>query len=200
VAEWLDAYGLVVLFGILALQAAGIGGPPGKTALIAAAILAARGHFSIAHVVAVAVVAIALGGFVGYAIGRVGGRPLLRKPVLARRLGGTIERTERFFDAHGGKAVFLARFLPGLKVVAAPAAGVFGLGLPSFALWHVAAAVGFAVGFGLGAYYVGEGTIELVEAFGVYGLLLAAAVAALAWLAYDRLWLRRRRRAAVSTL
>ena len=46
--ELLDSYGLVVLFGLLAVHAAGIPGPPGKTALVAAAILAARGHFPIA--------------------------------------------------------------------------------------------------------------------------------------------------------
>jgi membrane protein DedA with SNARE-associated domain len=198
--EWLDSYGLVVLFAILAVQSAGIPGPPGKTALVAAAILAARGHFSISGVIAAATAGIVLGGFVGYAAGRIGGRRLLQRPFVARRVGGVFERAERFFDAHGGKAVFTARFLPGLKVAAAPAAGVCGMGLPGFALWHVAAAVAFSAGFGLAAFFVGEGAVELVEAFGVYGFLVAAVSALLAWLAYDRLWLRRRRRTAVSTL
>jgi ABC-type Mn2+/Zn2+ transport system permease subunit len=40
VTEWLDDYGLIVLFAILAVQSAGIPGPPGKTALVAAALLA----------------------------------------------------------------------------------------------------------------------------------------------------------------
>jgi membrane protein DedA with SNARE-associated domain len=191
VTEWLDSYGLVVLFAILAVQAAGIPGPPGKTALVAAAILAARGHFSIAGVIAAATAGIVLGGFVGYAIGRVGGRRLVEKPFVARRVGGYFEKAEAFFDAHGGKAVFTARFLPGLKVVAAPAAGICKMSWPGFALWHAAAAVAFSVGFGLAAFFVGEGVVELVEALGVYGLGLAAVLLAAGWLAWKALARRR---------
>jgi membrane protein DedA with SNARE-associated domain len=191
VTEWLDSYGLVVLFAILAVQSAGIPGPPGKTALVAAAILAAKGHFSIVGVMAAAAAGIVVGGFVGYAVGRIGGRRLVERPFVARRVGGIFERAERFFDEHGGKAVFTARFLPGLKVAAAPAAGVCGMALPGFAVWHTAGAVAFALGFGLGAFFVGEGAIELVEALGVYGLLLAGTLLLAGWLGWKTLARRR---------
>ena len=190
-AAWLDSYGLIVLFGILAVQAAGVPGPPGKTALVTAAILAAKGHLSIAGVIAAAAAGIVLGGFVGYGIGRVGGRRLLERPIVRERLGRWFEQAERFFEAHGGKAVFGARFLPGLKVVAAPAAGVFGMGLPSFAGWHIAAAVAFSVGFGLAAFFVGEGAVQLVEALGLYGLALAGALLLVGWLGWKALERRR---------
>jgi undecaprenyl-diphosphatase len=191
VTEWLDSYGLVVLFAILAVQAAGIPGPPGKTALIAAAILAARGHFPIAGVVAAAAAGIILGGYVGYAVGRIGGRRLVERPFVARRVGRLFARAERFFDEHGGKAVFAARFLPGLKVAAAPAAGVCGMSWLGFAFWHAAGAVAFSLAFGLGAYFVGEGAIELVEALGLYGLALAAVLAIAGWLGWRTLARRR---------
>lgn len=194
--QWLDAYGLVVLFGILAVQAAGVPGPPGKTALVAASILAARGHFPIAGVVAAAAAGVVLGGFVGYAAGRVGGRRIVEHPRVAPRLGEYFRAAEAFFARHGGKAVFGARFLPGLKVVAAPAAGVCGMRWRGFALWHTAAAVAFAAGFGLAAYFVGEGVIELVEALGLYGVAVAAALGAVIWLAW-RAVRRRRPRARV---
>jgi membrane protein DedA with SNARE-associated domain len=198
VTEWLSDYGLIVLFGILAVQSAGIPGPPGKTALVAAALLAARGHFPIAGVIAAAAAGIVLGGFVGYAVGRVGGRRLVERPFVARRVGGVFERAERFFDEHGGKAVFTARFLPGLKVVAAPVAGICGMGLPGFALWHTAAALGFSVGFGLAAYFVGEGVVELVDALGLYGLGVAAVLLLGGWLGWKAL-ARRRPQARAST-
>lgn len=193
--EWLDNYGLLVLFAILAIQAAGVPGPPGKTALVTAAILAARGHFSITGVIAAAAAGIVVGGYVGYWIGRLGGRRLLEHPFVARRVGGLYEQAERFFARHGGKAVFSARFLPGLKVVAAPAAGMFGMSWAPFALWHTAAAVAFSVGFGLAAFFVGEGIVELVESLGVYGLLLAAALLLLGWLGYKALGRRTQARA-----
>jgi membrane protein DedA with SNARE-associated domain len=180
-----------VLFAILAIQAMGIPGPPGKTALVAAAILAAKGHFSIVGVIAAAAAGIVLGGYVGYAIGRIGGRRLLEKPFVARRVGGLFEKAETFFEAHGGKAVFSARFLPGLKVVAAPAAGICRMSWPGFALWHTAAAVAFSVGFGLGAYFVGEGVVELAEALGVYGLALAAVLLLIGWFGWKAFARRR---------
>jgi membrane protein DedA with SNARE-associated domain len=198
VTEWLSDYGLIVLFGILAVQSAGIPGPPGKTALVAAALLAARGHFPIAGVIAAAAAGIVLGGFVGYAVGRVGGRRLVERPFVARRVGGVFERAERFFDEHGGKAVFTARFLPGLKVVAAPAAGICGMGLPGFALWHTAAALAFSAGFGLAAYFVGEGVVELVEVLGLYGFGLAGVLLLGGWLGWKAL-ARRRPQARAST-
>lgn len=189
--EWLDSYGIVVLFGILAVQSAGIPGPPGKTALVAASLLAARGHFPIGGVIAAAAAGIVVGGFVGYAGGRLGGRRLAERPFVARRVGGLFERAERFFDEHGGKAVFTARFLPGLKVVAAPAAGICGMSLPGFALWHTAAALAFSAGFGLAAYFVGEGVVELIEALGLYGLAVAAVLLLLGWLGWKALGRRR---------
>jgi membrane-associated protein len=192
VTELLDDYGLFLLFGIIAAQAAGVAGLPGKTSLVTAAILAARGHFAIAHVILVAAVAGILGGYVGYGIGRVGGRPLIERPAVQKRLGRALRIMERLFEQHGAKAVFIARFLPGAKVVAAPAAGVGDMNAAKFAFWHALGAIGFAVGFGLAGYYGGEGAIELAERYGLYALVPLVLLAALTWALYAVI---RRRRA-----
>ena len=196
VVGFIEEYGLVVLFGVLALQAAGVPGPPGKTTLVAAAILAARGHLPIVEVIVVAAVGIVIGGFVGYAIGRFGGRRVCEHRLVACRLERPLGLADRFFDRHGTKAVFLARFFPGVKVVAALAAGIARMPPAAFALWHTLAAISFAAGFGLLAYYAGEGAIELAESFGLYGVVLFAALAGLATLGW--LFLRRRARAATT--
>jgi membrane-associated protein len=190
--ELLDDYGLFLLFGIIAAQAAGVAGLPGKTSLVTAAILAARGHFAIAHVIVVAAAAGILGGYVGYGIGRVGGRPLIERPSVQKRLGRALRLMERLFEEHGAKAVFIARFLPGAKVVAAPAAGVGDMDAAKFAFWHALGAIGFAVGFGLAGYYGGEGAIELAERYGLYALVPLVLLAALTWALYAVI---RRRRA-----
>jgi membrane-associated protein len=180
VSELLHDYGLLILFAIIAAQAAGVAGLPGKTSLVVAAILAARGDFDIVHVIGVAAVAGIVGGYAGYLIGRAGGRRLLERPAVQKRLGRALELMEKLFERHGAKAVFIARFLPGAKVVAAPAAGVADMSWARFAFWHALGAIGFAVGFGLAGYYGGEGAIELVERFGLYALapltVLAAAL------------------------
>jgi membrane protein DedA with SNARE-associated domain len=192
VTELLHDYGLLILFAIIAAQAAGVAGLPGKTSLVIASVLAARGELEITHVIAVAAVAGILGGYVGYAVGRVGGRRLIERPAVQKRLGRALGLMERLFDQHGAKAVFVARFLPGAKVVAAPAAGVADMSWAWFAFWHALGSIGFAVGFGLLGYYGGEGAIELAERYGLYALVPVGLLGLLAWLA---LRIVRRRRA-----
>jgi membrane protein DedA with SNARE-associated domain len=188
----LEDYGLFILFGITAAQAAGVAGLPGKTSLVTAAILAARDYFAIEHVIVVAAAAGILGGYVGYIVGRAGGRRLLERPTVQKRLGRALELMEDLFERHGAKAVFIARFLPGAKVVAAPAAGVAAMSWAKFAFWHALGAIGFAVGFGLAGYYFGEGAIELAERYGAYALVPLVGLAALTWALYAVI---RRRRA-----
>jgi membrane protein DedA with SNARE-associated domain len=189
--ELLEDYGLFLLFGIIAAQAAGVAGLPGKTSLVTAAILAARDYFAIEHVIVVAAAAGIVGGYVGYVIGRAGGRRLLERPAVQKRLGRALGLMEELFERHGAKAVFIARFLPGAKVVAAPAAGVAAMGWAKFAFWHALGAIGFAVGFGLAGYYGGEGAIELAERYGAYALVPVVLLAALTWALY--VVIRRRR-------
>jgi membrane protein DedA with SNARE-associated domain len=186
VTELLHDYGLLILFAIIAAQAAGVAGLPGKTALVVASILAAHGDLQIVEVIVVAAVAGIVGGYVGYAIGRLGGRRLGERPTVQRRLGRALRLMETLFERHGAKAVFIARFLPGAKVVAAPAAGVADMSWARFAFWHALGAVGFAGGFGLAGYYGGEGAIELVERFGVYALLPLVVVAAALYVAWTK--------------
>jgi membrane protein DedA with SNARE-associated domain len=190
--ELLADYGLFILFGITAAQAAGVAGLPGKTSLVTAAILAARDYFAIEDVIVVAAAAGILGGYVGYVVGRMGGRRLLERPAVQKRLGRALGLMEDLFERHGAKAVFIARFLPGAKVVAAPAAGVAAMSWAKFAFWHALGAIGFAVGFGLAGYYFGEGAIELAERYGAYALVPLLLLAALTWALYAVI---RRRRA-----
>lgn len=189
---FLEDYGLLILFLIIALQASGVPGPPGKTTLVVAAILAAKGRFEIWHVLVVAAVAGIVGGYAGYIAGRAGGRRLLERRWLERRFERPFATAKAFFDRHGEKAVFLARFFPGLKVVAALAAGSFGMRWWPFAVWHALGSIAFALVFGLTAYFAGEGAIELVERYGLAAAVTLAVIVALAWTGYR---LARRRRA-----
>ena len=184
--ELLDQYGLVALFAIVALQAMGVAGLPGKTALVTASILAADGYYAISHVIGITAIAATVGGYCGYVIGRVAGRRLISRPFIAKRVGKYLIRTEQFFAARGGPAVALARFFPGLKVVAAPTAGLVHMPWIRFAWWHALGAVGFALLFGLMGFFLGAAAVELVERYGVYALVPLVVVAAGAWLAWKR--------------
>ena len=186
-AHWVESFGLAALFLILALQAAGVPGPPGKTALVIAALLAAEGRLVLWQVLVVAALGLAVGGLVGYGIGRRGGRELLDRWWPGGKLARLVSAAERFFERHGAKSVVVARFLPGFKVAIAPVAGIARMRLREFLLWHLLGAIAFALAFGLLGYFAGAAAVNLVERFGAYAALALAALALAAALAYWRL-------------
>lgn len=177
----LISYGLVLLFAVVAAESAGV--PlPGETALIAAAILAARGHYSIVEVIAVAAAAAIIGDNAGYWIGRTGGRKLLERWGPIRRYAERVlPPGERFFRRHGGKTVFIGRFVSVLRVTAAWLAGITHMPWWRFFLWNAAGGVVWAMLVSLLAYYFGKAAADAVATYGVYALVAIVVLAAIAF-------------------
>jgi membrane protein DedA with SNARE-associated domain len=118
---------------------------PGETALITAAVLASQHRLQIALVIASAAAAAILGDNVGYLIGRKGGRWLLRRPgPFARHRARVLEVGEPFFARHGSKAVFLGRWILGLRTWASWLAGASHMPWRSFSLWNAAGGISWA--------------------------------------------------------
>ena len=186
----IDSAGLWLVFVLVMLESTGL--PlPGETALIAAAFLASRGHFEIVDVIAVAAAAAIIGDNCGYWIGRTWGRQLLTR---WRRLERFSERvlppSERFFARHGGKAVFLARFVAVLRVTAAWLAGVNRMTWWRFLFWNAAGGVLWATGVGLLAYYAGQAVAEAFDRYGLFGAAILIALLVLAAIGLH-VWRRR---------
>jgi membrane protein DedA with SNARE-associated domain len=181
VTHLLLSYGLVLLFAVVAAESAGV--PlPGETALIAAAILAAQGHYSIVAVIAVAATAAIIGDNVGYWIGRTGGRALLERWGPVRRYSERVlPPGERFFAKHGGKTVFIGRFISVLRVTAAWLAGITHMTWWRFFLWNAAGGIIWATLVGLLAYYFGKAAADAVATYGLYALLAIVVLAVVAF-------------------
>src|SRR2546425_11111039 len=144
VSHLIPTYGLSALFLAVMLESAGMP-VPGETALIAASVLAAQGLLSLPLVIVIAAAAAIIGDNAGYWIGRAAGRRLLERwQLIARYASKMLPPAERFYAHHGGKAVFLARFIPGLRVIGALVAGIAGMEWWRFLLWNVAGRVGGA--------------------------------------------------------
>jgi membrane protein DedA with SNARE-associated domain len=169
-------YGLALLFLLIAMESAGI--PlPGETALVAAAVLAARGDLDIVAVIVVAAAAAIVGDNAGYWIGRFGGRRLLtRWAWLERHASKVLPWSERFFARHGAKTIFLGRFIAILRVTAAWLGGVSKMTWWRFFFWNAAGGICWAVLVGLVAYYAGQAA---ADAIGRYGRYAAAAIVVL---------------------
>jgi membrane protein DedA with SNARE-associated domain len=180
------------LAGLVAGESAGL--PlPGEASLIAAAVLASQGHLVLPLVIAVAAAAAIVGDNVGYLIGRRGARWLLVRPGRwEQRRRRFLAQGEAFFDRHGGKAVFLARWLPALRVTGAWLAGAGRMSWPRFVLWNMLGGVTWAATIALAAYFFGKAASALVGAAG-FTLLGVLAVVAL-----GLVLVRRRRRSAAA--
>ena len=191
VDSFLATYGLWALFLLVAMESSGIP-VPGETALIAAAVLASQGKLVLWEVLVVAALGAIVGDNIGYLIGRKGGRALLLRWRLTRR---TAERLlppgERFFEKHGPKTVFLARFIAGLRVVAAWIAGITHMRWRTFLLWNALGGIAWAVGYGLLAYYFGKALVDAISTYGLYAAVVIAVVVVAGFFGY-RWWKRRR--------
>jgi membrane protein DedA with SNARE-associated domain len=142
--EFIATYGLAIVFVAVALEFVGVP-VPGESSVIAASVLAARGDFHIGTVILIAATAAIVGDNVGYVIGRCGGRRLLQRWGPLRRRGERVlPRTERFFARYGGVAIFLARFVTGVRVAAAWMAGMSRMDWRRFLLWNALGAVVWA--------------------------------------------------------
>lgn len=180
--------GYAAVFLLVAAQTAGAV-VPGMTALIAAAVLASRGHLAFAGVVAAGAAGATAGGQIGYLIGGRGLRWLLtRRGRLARARARFVAYGEGFFARHGARAVFMARWVPGLRVWGSWFAGASKMGPSTFAVWNAGGGVAWAASVAGAAYVLGSAA---GGSFGVLGIVLSALVVGVAALGA----LRRRRAA-----
>ena len=182
--------GYPVLFVLVAIETMGIP-VPGETALFTAGVLASSGHLKIGFVIVVSAVAAIVGDNVGFAIGRRYGRQLLLVPgPLERHRRRVIEVGEPFFDRHGPKAVFLGRWVTGLRITSAWLAGVNRMAWPTFLFWNGLGGICWAASVALVAYYLGRGAERVFNAAGLGGAGVVIVGGILVWLI-----LRRRERA-----
>ena len=182
--------GLIILFLLVAVESAGV--PlPGETALVAAAVLAARGHYSLVAVIAVAAAGAIVGDNGGYWLGRKGGRALLRRtPIIRDQFERALPSAERFFQRHGGKTVFIGRFVAILRFTAAWLAGITRMPWWRFLLWNAAGGIVWATLVGVVAYELGRAAGDAISQYGLYGAIGLGAAAVVGFTGF-RMWRNR---------
>lgn len=152
---------------------------PGETTLVAASVYAGSHHgLDIRWIIATAVGAAILGDNIGYWVGRTLGRKVLLK--WGNWIGldqRKLDLGEYLFLRHGGKIVFLGRFVAVLRVFAAVLAGANRFPPWRFFLFNALGGITWAVVFGAGGYLLGHGFRRVAGPLG--WLTLAAAVIAI---------------------
>ncbi len=167
---------LVVFFGVM-LEGAGM--PlPGETVLIAAGALVHRGVLDFGDTLFFGILGAVVGNQIGYWVGRFGGRPFVLR--WGRYAFITPERfghAEALFVRHGGSAVFVSRFVVGLRVFGALLAGTNRMPWGKFTLYNVRGGTVWTTAAVLLGYFMWA-SISLVEHWvGRVSLLLLSALA-----------------------
>lgn len=193
----LEHYGLWAILLLVMLEDFGI--PlPGETVLIAGAVYAGSGRLNVVAVGVVGFAAAVIGDNIGYAIGRFGGRALVERwgryvLLTAERL----DKTEDFFNRHGGKIITIARFIEVLRQANGIVAGISGMRWTRFLAFNALGAalwVGAWVSVG---YFAGQHITTIYHYVTAYSLYAAIVVVVLiaAWVAHH---LRKRHRSSTS--
>ena len=128
---------------------------PGDSLLFALGAFAALGSLRVELLITVLIIAAIAGDTVNYALGKFIG------PRIFHEKGGTLfkreylEKTQKFYEKHGGKTIVLARFIPIIRTFAPFVAGIGSMAYGRFISYNVAGGIFWVVIFVTGGYYFG---------------------------------------------
>lgn len=146
---------------------------PGDTLLFAAGFIAAQGQLDIVHLVSVIIIASILGGQAGYYIGKKAGPKLFTKKdgIFFRR--EYIQKSEKFYEKHGGKTIALARFIPVVRTFAPVVAGIGKMDQRKFVVFNIIGSALWGASITLAGYYLGSqfpGLADKIELVFIFAL------------------------------
>jgi membrane protein DedA with SNARE-associated domain len=194
-------WGYSAIFLLVMLGSIGIPVPE-EAVMFLAGLLVWEKKLELSVVLIVGFLSMVSGDNLGYWAGRTYGRATIER--YGQKLFISSERLDmmqKFVSRHGQVAVFLARFIPGLRFLVGPLAGIAGMSFPRFFLANIAGAAvyvplivafGYATGLGFGEYiHWLERYLAKAEHI-VLAAIMMTAVASFAWRALKLKRLRRR--------
>lgn len=139
IANIIESVGYFGIFVLMALESM-VAPVPSEAVMPFAGFLVSQGKFDFWIALAAASIGSIAGSALSYWIGSKGGRPLVKKIGKYFLLNEKhMEETEKFFSSHGGKTIFVSRFIPVVRhLISIPA----GLGKMDFGKFIFLTAVG----------------------------------------------------------
>lgn len=161
-AEIISQYGVLtyaILFFVIFAETGFVVTPflPGDSLLFAAGAIAANENAELnVHLLAFLLIIAAISGNqLNYAIGRWVGPHILEKPnrfIKKQHL----ERTQKFYEKHGGKTIIFSRFAPIIRTFAPFVAGIGKMSASHFTLFNVIGGVTWIVLFIYAGFFFGN--------------------------------------------
>ena len=126
---------------------------PGDSLLFAAGTFAALGSLNVWYIAGLLMIAAVLGDTVNYSIGQyLGDRAYNIKWIKKEYL----DKTHAFFEKHGGKAIFLARFVPIVRTFAPFVAGIGKMSYSYFITYNFVGGITWVALFTFAGYFFGN--------------------------------------------
>lgn len=149
-----------ILFGVIFMETGFVVTPflPGDSLLFAAGTFAGLGSLNIWLLILLLMVAAILGDTVNYWIGHYMGDRAYNVKWIKKEY---LDRTHVFFEKHGGKTIFLARFVPIVRTFAPFVAGMGRMSYGYFFSYNVFGGIVWVLTFTLLGYFFGN--LEFVK-------------------------------------
>jgi membrane protein DedA with SNARE-associated domain len=156
---YLQQYGYATLFLITFLETSAFLGlvAPGETVIVLCGFYAYRGILDPWLVGAISIAGAILGDQVGYLLGRTYGQGLIK------RFGRffffdekRLKATQHYYRKHGGKTVFIGRFMSILRSFGPVVAGISKMSWRTFSMWSVASCIVWGAVFTILGYFFGK--------------------------------------------
>jgi membrane-associated protein len=156
--------GYLVIAGLIFLDRGAFTGLvlPGELILALGGIYAARGDLSLTLVILVGTLAGLLGETVSYWLGRLYGVRIVRHLPLANRFEKHLDEANDYFRRHGGKTVFVGRYVSVVGTFLPFAAGMSDMSFRRFLTFDVAAITLWSVGVTSLGYFLNT-HLQLVD-------------------------------------
>jgi membrane protein DedA with SNARE-associated domain/membrane-associated phospholipid phosphatase len=154
----LGQWGYLLIFLGATLEAAAFLGllVPGESLVVFSGFLASRRLLDVGDLVVIVAAGAILGDSIGYELGRRMGRSWLVRSGRWVGLGAAqLERVDAFFARHGGKTVFLGRFVGFLRALAPFVAGSSRMPYRQFLPYNVLGGILWSLSFVLLGYFFG---------------------------------------------
>lgn len=129
---------------------------PGDSLLFAAGAFAALGFLNILPLLGILWLAAFLGDTANYWVGHFFGQKIIDNPKIPLINQEHIDKTQKFYKKHGGKTIFLARFIPIIRTFAPFVAGVGKMDYKKFVLFNISGGFSWVFAFTLLGYFFGN--------------------------------------------
>ena len=172
---YINEYGYATLLVVTFLETSAFLGliAPGETVIVLCGFYAYRGVLDPWAVGGVSIAGAILGDQVGYLLGRTYGHSLIRR--FGKYVLFDLKRmraTERYYEKHGGKTVFIGRFTSLLRSFGPLVAGISRMPYGTFLRWSVVSCIIWGATFTILGYFFGK-SWEVIEEYLGWGGVIA---------------------------